>query len=257
MADNPGAQPEMANKNGNAAEGNGRHPLRLTFASYNIHKGVGRDRRRDADRILTVLHELGADIIALQEADRRFGTREAVLPRNLVEEQHWRIVPCAGRPASMGWHGNAILVRREIEIIDAQSITLPALEPRGAIRASLRHEGHAFEVVGMHLDLSGLLRRKQIGAVCADLSAARTASVMMGDFNEWSPRKGALQAFAEEWTVLNAGKSFPSRQPLAPLDRIVHSSHWQCEHTAVHHSALAAVASDHLPVKATLTLLPA
>jgi endonuclease/exonuclease/phosphatase family metal-dependent hydrolase len=231
--------------------------VRLTFASYNIHKGVGRDRRRDADRIMAVLHELAADVIALQEADRRFGSREAVLPRQLIEEQHWRIVPVAGRPASMGWHGNAILVRREIEIVDAQPIVLPALEPRGAIRASLRHEGGAFEVVGMHLDLSGLLRRKQISAVCADLAQRGTASVLMGDLNEWSPRKGALLAFQQEWTVLNPGRSFPSRQPLASLDRIVHSPHWGCEHTGVHHSALAAVASDHLPVKATLSLLPA
>jgi endonuclease/exonuclease/phosphatase family metal-dependent hydrolase len=231
--------------------------VRLTFASYNIHKGVGRDRRRDADRIMAVLHELAADVIALQEADRRFGSREAVLPRQLIEEQHWRIVPVAGRPASMGWHGNAILIRREIEIVDAQPITLPALEPRGAIRASLRHEGRAFEVVGMHLDLSGLLRRKQISAVCADLAQRGTPSVMMGDLNEWSPRKGALLAFQQEWTVLNPGRSFPSRQPLAPLDRIVHSPHWGCEHTGVHHSALSAVASDHLPVKATLSLLPA
>jgi len=256
MAENSGDLPAKASERGRATDGVGHEPVRLTFASYNIHKGVGRDRRRDADRILTVLHELDADIIALQEADRRFGTREAVLPRQLIEEQHWRIVPCAGRPASMGWHGNAILVRRDIEIVDAQPITLPALEPRGAICASLRFEGHGFEVVGMHLDLSGLLRRKQIGAVCGHLLPKRAASVVMGDLNEWSPRKGALQAFADEWTVLNAGKSFPSGQPLAPLDRIVHSSHWQCEQVSVHHSALAAVASDHLPVKATLSLLP-
>jgi endonuclease/exonuclease/phosphatase family metal-dependent hydrolase len=255
MPDHSGASPVRSNEPDRAASASSS--VRLTFASYNIHKGVGRDRRRDADRILTVLHELGADIIALQEADRRFGTREAVLPRQLIEEQHWRIVPCGGRPASMGWHGNAILVRRDIEIVDAQPITLPALEPRGAIRASLRLHGHAFEVVGVHLDLSGLLRRKQIGAVCADLAPRATAGVIMGDLNEWSPRKGALLAFEREWAVLSPGKSFPSRQPLAPLDRIVHSPHWRCEQTSVHHSALAAVASDHLPVKATLSLLPA
>jgi endonuclease/exonuclease/phosphatase family metal-dependent hydrolase len=256
MADNPGALPATASETASASSGQDA-ALRLTFASYNIHKGIGRDRRRDADRIMTVLHELDADIIALQEADRRFGTREAVLPRQLIEEQHWRIVPCAGRPASMGWHGNAILVRRDIEIVETQPISLPALEPRGAIRASLRYNGRPFEVVGMHLDLSGLLRRKQIVAVCAHLADRGAASVMMGDLNEWSPRRGALLAFAKEWAVLNPGKSFPSSQPLAPLDRIVHSPHWRCEGTSVHHSALAAVASDHLPVRATLTLMPA
>ena len=47
--------------------------MQLTFASYNIHKAVGVDGRRSPDRILAVLHELQADVIALQEVDRRFG----------------------------------------------------------------------------------------------------------------------------------------------------------------------------------------
>ena len=54
--------------------------MRLTFASYNIHKAVGVDGRRDADRIISVLRELQADVIALQECDRRFGERESVRP---------------------------------------------------------------------------------------------------------------------------------------------------------------------------------
>lgn len=228
--------------------------LRLTFASYNIHKGVGRDGRRDPDRILTVLHELRADVVALQEADRRFGAREAVLPRQLLEEQHWCIVPVAGRPGSIGWHGNAILVRRGIEVLDARPITLPALEPRGAVCADLQLAGHRFCVVGMHLDLSGLLRRRQIAAVCGEPGLRGGPGVLMGDFNEWSPQRGALRAFEDGWTVLEPGRSFPSRQPIAALDRIVHSRHWRCEGAQVHHSAIAAVASDHLPVRATLAL---
>ena len=51
-------------------------------ASYNIHKAVGLDRRRDPDRVVAVLRELDADIIALQEADLRTGTRASVLPRH-------------------------------------------------------------------------------------------------------------------------------------------------------------------------------
>ncbi len=97
----------------------------------------GTDGRRDADRILTVLHEVDADIVALQEVDRRFGRRASVLPRLLVEEQGYQIVPLSMRPDSMGWHGNALLVRRGIEILEAEPIHLPTLEPRGAVRAVL------------------------------------------------------------------------------------------------------------------------
>ena len=49
--------------------------MRLTFVSYNIHKGVGLDRRRDPERIVAVLREIDADVIALQEVDRRLGDR--------------------------------------------------------------------------------------------------------------------------------------------------------------------------------------
>ena len=51
----------------------------ITVASYNIRKGLGTDRRRRPDRILEVLHEVHADIVALQEADRRFGSRQSAL----------------------------------------------------------------------------------------------------------------------------------------------------------------------------------
>ena len=43
----------------------------IRVASYNIRKAVGLDRRRDPERILAILNELGADVVALQEADRK------------------------------------------------------------------------------------------------------------------------------------------------------------------------------------------
>jgi endonuclease/exonuclease/phosphatase family metal-dependent hydrolase len=227
--------------------------MQITFASYNIHKAVGVDGKRDADRIIRVLHEIGADVVALQEADRRFGQRESVLPRALLEEAQWQVVPVAERARSIGWHGNALLVRRGIDVLDSDRIALPALEPRGAVRAGLALEGHGFCVAGMHLDLSGLLRRRQIGTVCEVMNGAGPC-VLLGDLNEWSLRGGALGAFGQHWHVLAPGRSFPGTRPLAQLDRVVHSHHWRLDECQVHHSALAVAASDHLPVMARLTL---
>ncbi|MFC4257015.1 endonuclease [Altererythrobacter xixiisoli] len=229
-------------------------PVELTFASYNIHKAVGRDGRRDPDRIMAVLGELDADVVALQEADMRFGSRTAVLPRALLAEHHWQAAPLAMRPAGIGWHGNTILVRSGLDIIDVAPIALPALEPRGAVRATLSKDGVRFSVVGMHLDLSGLLRRRQVQTVCSVLRDADHASVLMGDFNEWSVRGGALTGFHADWRQLLPGRSFPSRRPIAQLDRIVHSRHWHAIACSVHHSPLSSMASDHLPVIARLAL---
>lgn len=227
--------------------------MQITFASYNIHKAVGVDGRREPDRIIRVLHEVAADVVALQEADRRFGERETVLPRALLEEAQWQVVPVAERARAIGWHGNALLVRRGIAVLEADRITLPALEPRGAVRARLALAGREFCVAGMHLDLSGLLRRRQIATVCQAMAGAGPC-VLLGDLNEWAPRGGALGAFGERWRVLAPGRSFPGRRPLAQLDRIVPSAHWQVVDCQVHHSALAVAASDHLPVKARLAL---
>ncbi|MES2712824.1 MAG: hypothetical protein V4653_14685, partial [Pseudomonadota bacterium] len=51
----------------------------LVVASYNIHRCIGVDRRFDPGRVAAVIEELGADIVALQEADRRFGHRVGLL----------------------------------------------------------------------------------------------------------------------------------------------------------------------------------
>lgn len=231
--------------------------MQLTFASYNIHKAVGLDRRRDPDRILNVLREIDADVIALQEADLRFGERASVLPRQAIDEHSpWKIVPIGMRPLSMGWHGNALLVRRSIEVVSARAVPLPMIEPRGAICAELAVGERRLRVVGMHLDLSGLRRRHQIQAVCNHIGACDgpQPAVLMGDLNEWSPQAGALRAFGEDFRVLAPGRSFPARRPLAQLDRIVVTREWAVQGLGVHHSAAAAVGSDHLPVWAKLKI---
>jgi len=230
--------------------------VELTFASYNIHKAIGLDGRRDPERIIAVLRELHADVIALQECDRRFGERESVLPKALLDETLWHAAPVARRPRSLGWHGNALLVRRDIEVEAAEPVDIPTLEPRGAVRADLILDGRRIRVLGMHLDLSGLRRRDQIRAVLRHCGRCETAcpTVLMGDFNQWGRGTGAVREFARGWYPLATGNSFPSRRPLAPLDRIVHSPEWSCRRAGVHHSALAVAASDHLPIVATLAL---
>ena len=230
--------------------------MELTFASYNIRKAIGLDRKRDPERILAVLHELGADVVAIQESDRRFGQRLAALPRQMLAEHHWQIAPVALRPASIGWHGNAILVRKGIDILEAEPLHLPTLEPRGAARVDLAKDGQRMRVVGMHLDLSGLRRRHQVSAVLGHLDACDgpCPTVMMGDFNEWSRKGGAFREFGADWLITEPGRSYPARQPVARLDRIVASRDWDMLETRVHHSALAARASDHLPVVARMRL---
>lgn len=230
--------------------------MQLKFASYNIHKAVGLDRQRDPDRILAVLHEIDADIVALQECDRRFGQRESVLPRARIEDSPYRPVALGVRPGSLGWHGNTFLVKKDFAVIETDPLILPTLEPRGAVRVDLEREGQRIRAIGMHLDLSGFRRRHQAEAVVAhiDKCAECCPTVVMGDTNEWSSTGGMLRIFRDDWHSPDCGPSFPTRRPIARLDRIFASRDWTPVASGVHHSLLASRASDHLPVWATLAL---
>ena len=230
--------------------------MKLTFASYNIHKAVGVDRRRDPERIIAVLREVDADIIALQEADLRLGDRASVLPKALLDDTPWRVVPVAKRPRSIGWHGNAILVRRDMAIESGEALDLPTIEPRGAACAVVRHDGARVRIIGTHLDLSGLRRRAQVRALLKFVSECEgdCPTVIAGDFNQWGRSTGAMREFGDRWTLITPGASFPSRKPIARLDRLVASAAFSVIASGAHHTALSAIASDHLPVTATLEL---
>jgi len=231
----------------------------MTFkvASYNIRKAMGSDRRRSPERILHVLREVDADIVALQEADRRFGQRAAVLTPHLLEEHSdWQPVALGMRASSMGWHGNVILVRKAAEIIACEQLHLPALEPRGAVMADVAIRGTTVRVVGMHLDLSGLWRRRQAAAILAHVAAATGGAmptVMMGDLNEWTRAGGCLRDFGASFRFAETGSSFHARRPIARLDRIMVSAQLAVEACGVHQSSAARVASDHLPIWAELS----
>jgi endonuclease/exonuclease/phosphatase family metal-dependent hydrolase len=227
----------------------------IKVASYNMRKGIGTDRRRSPERILEVLREIDADVIALQEADRRFGERAGVLSDHLLaEHSDWKSVGIARRSKSMGWHGNAILVRKSAHIVDCEAIHLPTLEPRGAVMADVRTAGVPLRVVGMHLDLSGLWRRRQAGAIIAHVESCTPTMprVLMGDLNEWTAAAGCLRDFARDHDFAVTGPSFHARRPVGKLDRIMVSRDLRILDCGVHASAASRKASDHLPIWAVL-----
>ena len=229
----------------------------IRVASYNIQKSIGTDFRRRPERVLAVLAELDADIVALQEVDRRFGERVTSLdPAEIAKATGYRPVVFGARPQSLGWHGNTLLVRNGTEILAQQTLELPRLEPRGAVLADLRVNGAAVRVVGLHLGLLGLWRRRQAEAVLNQIEALEEPlpTIIMGDLNEWSVNGGCLSHFARDHHVGEPGPSYPSMRPVFGFDRITASSEITIEQAGVHQSAQARVASDHLPVWANLRI---
>ena len=230
----------------------------MRVVSYNIRKAIGLDRRRRPERILDVLAEIDADVVALQEADRRFGERVSALPHHLLNDHGmYKPVPLAMHPHGIGWHGNALLVKPDVEILDCAVLHLPSIEPRGAVCADLRVNGVEVRIVGLHLDLSGLWRRRQSSAILHHVATRPRPlpTILMGDTNEWT-RGGCLRDFAAHHEVAPTGPSFHARKPVARLDRIFVSPELEVVGSGVHTTATSRIASDHLPIWADLKRLP-
>ncbi|WP_370301623.1 endonuclease/exonuclease/phosphatase family protein [Pseudooceanicola sp.] len=218
--------------------------MRLKIASYNIRKGIGLDRRRRPDRILSVLNGIGADVAVLQEADKRLGARPTALPRFLIaQETDYQIADVAENDLSIGWHGNAILVRRGLKIEQPGRIALPGLEPRGAVTARIA----GLQIVGTHLGLLRTWRLRQMGTILDHLHGTAQRCVVAGDFNEWSPLNG-FSPWKGDLTVVAPGPSYHASRPIAPLDRFAHGRAVRLSETGIQREGAARLASDHLPV---------
>ena len=83
----------------------------LVVASYNIHRGVGLDRRRDLDRIARVIGEIDPDVIGLQEVINENGEASADQARYLAATLGMGVVMGETRPFGDGTYGNAVLTR--------------------------------------------------------------------------------------------------------------------------------------------------
>ncbi|WP_242601485.1 endonuclease/exonuclease/phosphatase family protein [Pseudaestuariivita atlantica] len=221
-------------------------PQHLRIASYNIRKARGLDQRRDPGRILDVINAVDADIVVLQEADLRFGKRKAAIPRQMIAQNtDHDVVPLAQFEESLGWHGNAVLLRRDLSVSATTCMELPGLEPRGAAKVDVSG-AIQLTLVAAHLGLRRRDRRAQQAAICAELPAHGN-SIVAGDFNEWSPSNG-LENFKKELRVHAPGPSFPTRLPVARLDRFAMSAGLQIVASGTYSSKEARRASDHLPI---------
>ncbi|GAA5104410.1 endonuclease/exonuclease/phosphatase family protein [Bartonella jaculi] len=230
----------------------------LVVASYNIHKCVGVDKVFNPTRIVHVIAELKTDILALQEADKRFGERTGLIDLQLLKAETGLIpVPLnTMSPNGHGWHGNALFLRQG-HICDILQITLPGIEPRGAVIAELEMKIGRIRIIATHFGLLRYSRNQQVKTLLALLQKRPLMpTVLIGDLNEWRLGKGSsLNPFSSYFdSTLGAVPSFPSRFPFLALDRIFAFPHQLVINVENHFSPLARIASDHLPIKAHISL---
>jgi len=229
----------------------------VKIASYNIHKCRGMDGRYRPDRITRVIAEIGADVIAIQEIDRKFGKNGGGLDAETIQrETGMRLLGQSDVAHRLGWHGNALLVRGEPKSYRRSRLKLPGFEPRGAIIAELDLGEGEFRLIAAHL---GLLRLSRIDQARTLLNAFEDLppmpTVLLGDFNEWRRnRRSSLGVLEPRFGVPPAVLSFPSRRPIFSLDRILGWPDGLITEVAAHNTPLARKSSDHLPLTAEMRL---
>jgi endonuclease/exonuclease/phosphatase family metal-dependent hydrolase len=157
-------------------------------------------------------------------------------------------------------------------------------EPRACLRVVVGDEGLRLTTMNVHLGLGPVERRRQLGvkleALLADYAAEQVARhrrlprlfrwrkadvdklatiseplVLAGDFNDFPPGPVTLtlaNRLYDAGALIPQRATFPSRLPFLRLDRLYTSRAVEVAAVRVDRSALARVASDHLPIVAVL-----
>lgn len=196
---------------------------RMTVVSYNIHRAVGTDRRYRPDRIATVLEELRADIVALQEVES--GSSNDHTLEYLAGHTGMHVVSGFTRVRGNADYGNALLTRFAPQAVSQIDLTVKGCEARGAIDVTLAcmAAGHAsaLRVIATHLGLRPGERRHQVQQLLNYVAAAPPLpTILVGDVNEWFLWGRPLRWLHAYFEQTPHTATFPSRLPIFALDRI-------------------------------------
>ena len=207
-------------------------PLRIL--SYNVHKGFNADNRRFLlEEIREGIRRVNADIVFLQEVVGQ-NRQNAQKHSNWVDAGQFEYLADSvwshyayGRKAvyQHGHHGNAILSKYPIIAVDNVDISVMRRSQRGLLFAKI---APGVQLVCAHMGLFSWERRRQLKRLDEQLNdrvSGDDALIIAGDFNDWHQRLhrrflnlDLKEAFCEQYG--RPVKSFPSKRPLLPLDRV-------------------------------------
>jgi len=238
--------------------------MQLRIATYNIHKCRGLDRRVRPARIVEVLREIDADIIALQEVLSLHGAvREKDQARFIAEEMGMSCAVGGTRIHKGAVYGNVVLSRFPLLETRNYDISVRGREQRGCMRADISANGSGLlHVFNVHLGTALIERRHQgrklVNTAILNNDELRGARVMLGDFNEWTRGLttrllGSHLTSADIRVHLQRSRTYPGVFPFLHLDHIYFDNSLELEKVILHKSRNALVASDHLPLVADFT----
>jgi endonuclease/exonuclease/phosphatase family metal-dependent hydrolase len=229
----------------------------MRILSYNIHKGIGNDRRYRIQRVIDVIRAEAPDIVCLQEVDRG-------VARSRYDDQPRVLASALGFPHALyqlnvrlrrGGYGNLILTRFPIRESHQISLRLRTKKPRGAQLATLDADGRPLHLVHWHLGLAEAERHWQMNHLLGHRcfrGAHHLPTVMIGDSNDWRNTLASGDLGREGFSLVTSPpsrfRSFPSYLAVGSLDKAFVRGGVRAVHARVANTRLARRASDHLPL---------
>lgn len=238
-------------------------PKTLRVMTYNIHVGIGMDKKLDLNRIAEVINAQRPDLVGLQEVDR--GVQRTQRIDEIVELAKLTRMDYAfafNLAYQGGQYGVAILSRLPITATEHRIFkNLREAERRGFLRAEVTFHGRKLNFVTTHLDYQfddgRLFETKQL---LEALGEPKDPLIIVGDFNDipvGQSHKLMRESFEDAWTdtqSLDNGFSYPADKPAKRIDYIFFRRQDGVRTKRVW--VVNTLASDHIPVVADLELGP-
>jgi endonuclease/exonuclease/phosphatase family metal-dependent hydrolase len=235
--------------------------LKLRIMTYNIHVGVGMDKKLDLKRIADVILKEKPDLVGLQEVDRGVTRTEGKDEiAELAKLTRMDYAFAHNLDYQGGQYGVAILSRFLIQKIDHQKYqNLREAERRGMLRVEIEVEGHRIDFVTTHLDYQHTDGRLfETEQMLKFLEEVKNPLIVSGDFNDdpaGSSYQLMLRGFDDAWIASHAkgmGLSYPADKAIKRIDYVFlrKIDRWRVKKAWV----VETLASDHLPLVADVEL---
>jgi endonuclease/exonuclease/phosphatase family metal-dependent hydrolase len=214
----------------------------LRVMTWNIHGAFGRNVRYDTSKVVELVNEAKADIVALQEVDSRRGEDCFSI---LKEKLGSHGVEARSVCTQDGDYGQILISRWPLTQTQTFDISFGEFEPRRAIKAHVAGPFGTLAVVATHLGLSIKERRDQARALLRIVADPHPV-ILLGDFNDWFWPGSVRSVLRQVLPGRSRHRTFPSWCPMFRFDRIYCRPAPMLRHawtnTAARH------VSDHLPV---------
>ncbi len=233
----------------------------LRVMTYNIHVGIGMDKKTDLKRIAGVINHEHPDLVGLQEVDRGVERTQRVDEiAEIAKLTRMEYAFAYNLHYQGGQYGVAILSRFPIMAIDHRRYgNTREKERRGMIRVEVAVNGKTINFVTTHLDYQYEDGRVfEAEQLLKALEEVKGPLIVVGDFNDL-PLAAAYQRlvaeFRDAWTDSHAngeGLSYPADKPVKRIDYIFYRTSDSVR--ARKAWIVDTLASDHLPVVAELEI---